>query len=113
MIKWSEYWVETFVVGFMILAFILAVLLNSSIAIYITSVFAGFTAARVFYFRRFKEPIFPFIIIIIGFLIGYIIGSFSANRILTLLLFVSAYAGSYYLHKKKIIVIFKSESFLK
>lgn len=113
MIKWNEYWVETFAIGFILIAFILAVLLANSIAVYITAVFSGFTAARVFYFRRFKEPIFPFIIIIIGFLIGYVMGSFSANRLITLVFFVLAYAGSYYLHQKKIIVIFKSESFLK
>ena len=111
--KWNEYWVETFAIGLTILAFVIAILLTNSAAIYITAIFAGFIAARVFYFRRFKEPIFPFIIIIIGFLIGYVVGSFSANRFITLTIFVLAYTGSYYLHKKKIIVIFKSENFLK
>ena len=113
MIKIDEQWVETFALFFIVLGFVLSILIKNTNLIYLTSLIAGFVAGRVFYLKRFKEPIFPFVIIIIGFLVGYVIGSFSASRVVNLILFALSFAGSYYLHMKKIITIFKSESFIK
>ena len=113
MVKWDERWVETFALFFIVIGFIFSVILRNAFFSHITVIIAGIVAGRVFYLKRFKEPIFPFVIIIIGFLLGYVIGSFSASRFVTFIFFVLSFIGSYYLHMKKIITIFKNKNFIK
>lgn len=112
-IAWEKDWPEAFMFLFLILGFILAVLLMSPIFTYLTILISGFMAGRTYYSKRYKEPILPFILIIAGFLVGFFLGSFWASRLLILIFFGTAFGLSYYLHKKKILVIFKSQSFLK
>jgi hypothetical protein len=111
--KWNEQWVERFALLFIVLGFLMSILLRNSVFILVTVTIAGFICGRIFYLKRFKEHIFPFIIIISFFLIGYVAGSFSANRILVIILFILGFGISYYLHLKNILAIFKSESFIK
>ncbi|PIN73592.1 hypothetical protein COV20_05200 [Candidatus Woesearchaeota archaeon CG10_big_fil_rev_8_21_14_0_10_45_16] len=112
-IKWEDQWPEVFTFFLLVLGFLISVFVRSAAFSYITIFFAGAVAARGFYMRRYKEPILPFILLIIGFLIGYLAGSIWANRFLALLLFLIGFGLSYYLHLKKIITIFKSKSFIK
>jgi len=111
--KLIEEWPEALTMVFIVLGFALAILLQSPAFAYFTTIISGALAGRVFYFKRFKEPIFPFIMIIAGFLVGYIVGSFWVNRMAVFMLFALAFIGMYYLHLKKIIGIFKSEEFFK
>lgn len=113
MTKWNEQWAEALAVLFLALGFIVALLLQSAVFSYITIILAGFLAGRIYYIKKLKEPIFPFILIIVGFLLGYLLGSFWASRILTLIFFAGSFYASYYLHLQKILVIFKSENFFK
>lgn len=113
MLRLEEQWAEVLSVFFLILGFVLSILLNNVFFSYLSIILAGFTAGRVFYVRRFREPIFPFILIIVGFLLGYLLGSFFANRVILLVLFAGSFVGTYQLYMKKILVIFKSEDFLK
>lgn len=112
-IAWEKDWPEAFMFLFLVLGFILAVLMMSPIFTYLTILISGFLAGRIFFIKRYKEPILPFILIIAGFLVGFFLGSFWASRPLILIFFMVAFGLSYYLHKKKILVIFKSQSFLK
>lgn len=109
----SEAWAETGAVVLLLIGFLVALLLREAILVYIVILLAGLLAGRVVYLRRFKEPLFPFILMILGFLLGYLLGSLEASRILTVLLFVLGLGVSYYLHKKGILVIFKSKGFIK
>ncbi len=110
---WSEHWVEAFAVFFLVVGFLLAVSLRYPLFSYLVIFLSGSLAGKVFYQKRFKEPILPFVLIILGFLVGYLLGSFWINRFAGLLLFGSGLVISYYLHLKKIFVIFKSRSFIK
>lgn len=112
-IHWEKDWPEALIFIFLVLGFVLAVLLMSAVFTYLTILISGFLAGRIFFIKRYKEPILPFVLIIAGFLVGYFLGSFWANRFLILVLFGMAFGVSYYLHKKKILVIFKSQDFLK
>ena len=112
-IKWNEQWVEVFSVALLVLGFILSILLRSQTLTLVSVILAGFLAGRVYYCKKSKEPILPFILMIVGFLVGYLLGGFWASPFWTLLLFAIGFIGSYYLHLKKIIVIFKSEGFVK
>ncbi|MBI4151545.1 hypothetical protein HY496_01130 [Candidatus Woesearchaeota archaeon] len=110
---WSEYWAEAFSLFFLVLGLLLAIGLRNPLFSYFTVFLSGGLAGRIFYQKRFKEPILPFILIILGFLVGYLIGSFWTNRLWSLMLFSSGFLLSYYLHLKNIFVIFKSQGFVK
>ncbi len=113
MIKWHEDWAEILALAFLALGLVLSVLLRNSILSYISIFLAGLVAARNYYLKRYKEPIFPFILMIIGFLVGYMVGAFWVSRLLALLFFVLGFGVSYYLHLKEILATFKSERFIK
>lgn len=106
-------WAELLTLLFLLLGFVLAVTLQSALFAYVTALVAGFLAGRIFYIKRFAEPILPFVLIIVGFLVGFILGGFVVNRLLIFMLFLGAFALTYYLYLKKILVIFKSKRFIK
>ena len=111
--KLEEQWVEAFLILFLALGFVLSVLMKNPFYTYTSVFLGGFIGGRVYYIKRYKEPILPFILIIVGFLFGYLMGSLWVSRVVVLLFFALGFMLSYYLHLKKILVIFKSESFLK
>jgi uncharacterized membrane protein YwzB len=111
--KLEENWVETIVVAFIVIGFILALTLRNSFISYLIIFIIGFLAGRTFYIKKHQEPILHVVILIIGFLLGYIIASFWSNRLISFILFISSFYLSYYLHHEKIITMFKSENFLK
>ncbi len=113
MLKVEEQWVEVFTVCFLVLGFMISILLQNRILSYLSVLIAGLLAGRIYYTKRFAEPILPFILIILGFLLGYFIGAVWVSRLWTAGLFLAAFFLSYWLHLKKIIVIFKSEGFLR
>jgi len=113
MVEWKDQWVEVLSLFFVALGFVIALLLQSSYYSYLSVLLGGFISARLFYLKKSKEPILPFILIILGFLVGYLVGSFWVNRTLIFLSFGIGYGVSTYLHKNKILGIFKSELFLK
>lgn len=112
-IKWEEQWVEVFSTLAILFGFFLAVLLRHAVLSYVAVVLCGFLVGRVWYVKRYKEPVLPFVLIISGFFVGYLLGSVWANRVVVLILFVVSVYGSYKLHVKKIITIFKSPNFIK
>jgi hypothetical protein len=110
---WEEQWAEAITVFFAAVGFVIAILLRSASFTYISVIISGFLAARLFYMRRYSEPIFPFIMMIVGFLVGYLLGGFWASRFWILVFFALAFGVSYYLHLKEILVMFKKEHFIK
>ena len=113
MVHWAEEWAETFALVFLFVGFIISVLLQSAVLSYLSVLLAGFMGGRIYYIKKLHEPILPFILIIIGFLLGYLLGNFWSSRLWTLIFFGLGFGISHYLHKKKILVIFKSENFVK
>ena|SRR3989338_3558252 len=113
MVHWEEQWAEALSLFFLFIGFIVAVLLQSAFLSYLSVLLAGFMAGRILYSKRHHQPILPFVLMIVGFLVGYLVGNFWASRFWTLVFFCFGYVVSYYLHEKKILVIFKSESFVR
>ncbi len=64
-------------------------------------------AGRFIYSRK-KSMAFPYVLIIIGFLIGYLIGSRYGNWLVIAVLFVLGSILSYYLHEQGFIKGFKN-----
>lgn len=112
-IAWEEEWVEVFATLFFVLGFIIAIFLQSAILSYVSIIISGFVAGRWYYLKRFHEPILPMILIIVGFLVGYLIGAVWVSRFLVFLFFLGSWWLSYYLHLRKILVTFKSKLFIK
>lgn len=112
-LKLEDQWPELTAVLFLIIGFFLSVLIQNQAASYLSIFLAGGLAGRIYYMKRYQEPIIPYVIIIAGFFLGYLIGAFWINRLLTIVLFAAAFYLSYYLHIKKILVTFKSDRFVK
>lgn len=111
--KIEENWVETLTIACIVLGFILSLTLHNAFLSYLIIFIIGFLAGRMYYIKKHKEPIVHIVILILGFLLGYLIASFWSNRLLAFIIFFSAFYLSYYLHREKIITMFKSENFLK
>lgn len=94
------WWVEYAFLVLLVIGFILAASAGSAVITYITIILIGVLAARSIYKRK-KGFKFPAFVILIGFLIGYVLGSFYGNRKLILILFVAGYIFSYYIHYRK------------
>jgi hypothetical protein len=112
-IAWDEQWAEALTILFLAIGFIIAILLRSAFFTYLAVIICGALAARLYYLRRYSEPVFPFILMIVGFLVGYFLGTFWASRFWILVFFLISFGVSYYLHLKKILVMFKKEDFIK
>lgn len=109
----SESWAEAFTVVLLLIGFFVALLLNSALLSYLVITLSGLLAGRFFFQRRIAQPIFPFIMIIIGFLLGFLLGSLWANKIIVMLLFVVSALVSYYLHKMGYLDYFKTAGFIR
>ena len=95
-----ENWAEIVTTIILIIGFILALSMNNPWFIYIVIFLAGLMAGRIFFSKIGKQPLFPFFLIIVGFLFGYMLGAFAANRKIIAILFFSGWIISHIVHKK-------------
>ena len=95
-------WMEMFFVMVMLLGIIIAVVVPSNIVSYMTITTAGVAAGKIIFDRKNKVR-FPYILIITGFIIGYMIGAYDASRQLILILFVSGALVSYHVLEKELL----------
>tara|TARA_Y100000310_G_scaffold336431_1_gene420960 strand:- start:478 stop:834 length:357 start_codon:yes stop_codon:yes gene_type:complete len=110
---WDESWVENIILLLLVIGFFIAILSFNSFLSYLSIFLAGALAGRIYYIKKHKEPILPFVLLILGFLLGYLIGGFWISRVWSFIFFGIGFSLSYYLHRKKILVIFKNEDFIK
>ncbi len=106
-------WPELLMLLLAVVGLILSVLLRSALFSYLTIALAGFVAGRVYYLKKFREPILPFVLIIAGFLAGYLIGSLWVSRVAVLVVFLLVLLLSYQLHLRGILKVQRSERFVK
>lgn len=94
-------WVEIFFFIVMVIGLIVSLWATSFSAVisYIVVFLSGMIGGRLLYGRKHKLT-FPYYIIIIGFLIGYVIGTYYGSRKVVIILFVLGVLLSYHLHKK-------------
>jgi uncharacterized membrane protein YfcA len=111
--KVQEHWVEWTSVVFIVIGYVFSIFFSNAALSYITIFLGGFMAGRMFYIKHQQQPILPTILIILGFLLGFLFGSIWVNRMMLIVFFALGFSLSYILHMKKILVIFKSKNFLK
>ena len=95
-------WMEFFFIGLMVVGVLVALLSPSAVISYMISFIAGFFAGRLIYERKTKIQ-FPYLMVIAGFVIGYVIGVYYGSRKIVILLFVIGAILSYKLYDKKIL----------
>ena len=95
-------WAEMFFVLLIIIGFIISITIRNSFLSYIVIICAGLMGGRLIAKKIKKQPLFPYFLIVLGFLVGFLLGSFTIeiNRILLIVLFVIGGIASYYIHKK-------------
>jgi hypothetical protein len=97
-----ENWVEITSFMLLVLGFFIAGSLGSAVVSYVVVFLCGMAAGRLWY-RQKQNIKIPWLLIMIGFLIGFLLGSFYGNKKIIILLFVIGTVVSYYLHNKEII----------
>lgn len=111
--KLEKHWPEISMLALAALGFFISVFLQNFLLSYFTSFLLGVLSGGVLFRKRLKEPILPFVLIIIGFFLGYLLGGFWASRLWIFVLFAAGFGTGYYLHLKEIFAIFKSKGFVK
>ena len=95
-------WAEFFFFVLMVIGVILALSAPSAVVSYIVIFVSGMFAGRIIYFRHHSLKS-AYYIVIIGFLIGYLMGSYYGSRKVIIVLFVLGAILSYYLYDKKVL----------
>lgn len=96
----SGNWPQYMALILLISGFVLAFNIDSPIIIYLVSYIAGLQCGILTYTNVNKTRSFPIWFIIGGFLIGYLIGSYKANKLSVILLFVLGIINGHILFKK-------------
>ena len=102
MFEVEKSWMEFFFLLIAAIGLIFAWIVPSAMVGYALVFVSGYFAGRVLYQRR-TNIIFPFYIIVAGFLIGYLIGMQYGNRIIAAVLYIAGAVLSYHLHSKGIL----------
>ena len=90
----------------MVIGLLFALVVPSAVISYALIFFSGMFAGRVIYERKHKI-VFPFLVIIGGFLIGYLAGMRYGNWIVVVIIFCLGTVFSYNLFDKKVLKDFR------
>jgi len=97
----QEDWPQMIACGLLIIGFILAI--GTSVVLnYILIAFAGLIFGRTLATYEYKWPTTT-LLIMVGFLGGFLLGAFRTDRRLIIVIFIVALVVSYFLHKNEII----------
>ena len=108
-----ESWAEILAAGLLLIGLFIGIAIRSPVLHYVTMLLAGVLSGKIIYKKHKAQPIFPFILMVFAFFLGYLIGSFSANKLALILLFLFGAGLSYWAHKRGYVHLFKSEGFIK
>ncbi len=97
-----SHWGEVLFISILILGFILSIASPSAVISYITIFVVGIMSGRLVYERK-NKLIFPYVLIIIGFIIGYILGAFYGNKLTILTLYLIGMWVGYQIYDKGVI----------
>jgi len=102
MLEFDKNWMEFFFLVLMVVGILIALASPNTFISYFIIFISGMFAGRLIYERKNKMQ-FPYIVIIAGFVIGYLIGIYYGSRRIAIVLFVIGAVLSYKLYDKKIL----------
>ena len=106
MLKFYKNYMEFFFFSVMLIGLIFALSAPSAVISYFMSLVSGMFAGRFVYGRKGKI-MFPYLVIIAGFLTGYLIGAYYGNRIVVIALFIFGAVLAYKIYNKGVLRDFK------
>jgi hypothetical protein len=95
-------WGEFLFFVILVIGFILAIASPSAVISYLVIFIVGLMSGRLLYERK-NKLVFPYTLIIIGFIIGYILGAFYGNKMTILTLYLIGIWIGYQIFNKGII----------
>ena len=99
MMDFGKTWVEVIFVILVVVGFVFSLAAPSAVLSYLIIFIAGFMGGRLIYVRR-KSMAGPYVIIGVGFLFGFLLGSRFGDWIVIIIMFGLGTWLSYYLHDK-------------
>lgn len=96
--NWMEFWFLVLVV----VGILIALSAPSAVISYVIIFLSGILAGRVVYKRKNKMK-FPYFMIVVGLVIGYLIGAYYGSRWVVIALFIIGAISGYRLYEKRII----------
>ena len=102
MLDFYKNWFESFFLVLVVIGIVIALSAPSAIISYAIIFLSGIFAGRLIYERKHKIK-FPYVMIIAGFVIGYLIGVYYGSRMVVVALFAIGAILSYKLYDKKIL----------
>ncbi len=94
-------WVEVFFIVFIVLGALLGFIIRNAALSYTTLFLFGLVAGTVLYNKR-NVSLFPYILLVSGFAIGYVVGNRVADIFVLLALFITGNIASYQIFNKKL-----------
>ena len=101
-LKYGSDWAEMFFLVLLLIGVVIGVMSPSAAVTYLIAFVSGMLVGRIVWFRKTKMMA-PYILIVIGFLLGFVIGTFRGDRRITALLFILGAIICYYLFKKGVL----------
>lgn len=99
MIRLYEYWVETLFVSVLITGFIISLVAPSAAISYIMIFFCGMMVGKMWHQGK-RQIKAPTVLVIVGFVIGYILGvRYGSWKVVLVMFFIGTYL-SYWLHNE-------------
>ena len=102
MLDFYKNWFESFFLALIVVGIAVALSAPSAAISYAVIFLSGIFAGRLIYERKHKMK-FPYVMIIAGFVIGYLIGVYYGSRMVVIALFAIGAILSYKLYDKKIL----------
>jgi uncharacterized membrane protein YfcA len=96
-------WAEVCFVVLLLIGFFVSIAMPNPWINYFIIFLAGLLAGRWIYKKKGRQPLFPFFLIIVGFLFGYMLGAYPLARVnakVIAILFIVGVIIGYYIHKK-------------
>ena len=102
MAEFESKWMEFFFLVLAAIGLVFALIVTSAIIGYALIFISGYFAGNVLHQRK-NNIIFPFYVIVAGFLIGYLIGIQYGNRIIATILYIGGAFLGYKMHSKGVL----------
>mgnify|MGYP001557802516 CR=1 FL=1 len=102
MFQYYKNWMEFWFFVLMVIGVLISLSAPSAAISYIVISLSGMLAGRLFYERKDKMQ-FPYLMIIVGFVVGYLIGIYYGSRRISIVLFILGTILSYKPYENKIL----------
>ena len=99
-LDFTQDWPELLAFSLLLIGFLISLTIGSVFLTYLLGFLFGLMAGH-FWYERKKDKKAKYLLIIVGFALGYTAGAYYGNRIITITCFLVGVFTALYIHKKK------------